>query len=177
MFGINFDDVQLFKEDEGLCTYSSPSLEKLWPYGFSTVAELNYHTAAYTARYCLKKITGYQANDHYLRCDEYGVAYWLEPEYTTMSLKPGIGKNWYEKYKDDVFPSDETPVPGYGVVNKVPRYYETILASQDPDTHQLVKQVRQEFIKVHGHDFAPERLMDKYKVKKSQLNNNPRDKI
>lgn len=168
LFNVRFDDVQLFKSDQGIHTYSSPTLEKLWPYGFATIGELNYETAAYTARYCLKKINGHNAADHYMRCDEYGVAYWLQPEYVTMSLKPGIGATWYEKFKTDVFPADATPIPGKGVVQKVPRYYETILASEDPGTHELVKQIRKKFIEEHGHDFTPERLEAKYKCHKAE---------
>ncbi len=172
MFNVSFDDMQLYQSNEGIHTFSSPTLEELWPYGFATVGELNFETAAYTARYILKKITGRQANDHYLRSDSYGVAFWLEPEYITMSLgrkfPGGIGAGWYEKYKTDVFPADETPVPGKGVIRKVPRYYETILESENPDQLALVKSLRQIFIKEHAADFTPERLQDKYKCHKAR---------
>jgi len=168
MFNVSFDDIQLYQSDEGFNTYTSPTLEKLWPYGFSTIGELNFDTAAYTARYCLKKVTGHNAQEHYLRSDEDGMAYWLQPEYVTMSLKPGIGHDWYKKYKDDVFPSDETPVPGKGIIGKVPRYYQTILEHEDPETLDLVKAMRKKFIEAHGHDFTPERLMAKYKVAKAK---------
>jgi len=168
LFNHSFDDQQLFKDDEGFYLYTSPSLEKLWPYGFSTVAELNYQTAAYTARYSLKKITGKMADEHYLRCDEHGEAYWLLPEYIRMSTgnrkKPcGLGIGFYEKYQEDIFPSDEVPVPGKGVIRKVPRYYQNVLESRDPATLELVKSLRQQFIRAHGDDFTPERLRDKYK--------------
>jgi len=168
MFNVSFGDRIVYKNDNGFTVYSSPTLEKLWPYGFSTVAELNFQTAAYTAGYCLKKVTGARAADHYLRSDSDGVAVWVKPEYVTMSLKPGIGAKWYEKFSKDVFPSDEVPVPGKGIVRKVPRYYETILESSDPGTHQLVKQLRQSFIANHKADFTPQMLMSKYKVAKAK---------
>ena len=50
IFNHTFDDLQLYRSDEGINTYSSPTLENLWPYGFSTIGELNFDTAAYTAR-------------------------------------------------------------------------------------------------------------------------------
>lgn len=168
LFNCSFNDMELFKSTEGIHTYTSATLEQLWPYGFSTIGEVNYDTAQYTARYCLKKITGHMADDHYLRCDEYGVAYWLQPEYVTMSLKPGIGHDWYQQFKNDVFPADETPVPGKGVISKVPRYYQTILESEDPDQLKLVKAMRQAFISAHRADFTPERLHDKYRVQKAK---------
>ncbi len=156
------------QSEQGITTYSSPSLEKIWPYGFSTIGELNYDTAAYTAGYILKKVNGQQGLDEYLRSDKYGVAYWVVAPYTSMSLKPGIGAKFYEKYKDDFFPSDESPVPGKGIINKVPRYYETLLSNSNPELLEVVKNVRQQFIKAHGADFTPERLRAKYECQKAR---------
>jgi hypothetical protein len=85
-----------------------------------------------------------------------------------MSRRPGIGKKWYDEYKEDLFPSDEVPVPGHGVFKKVPRYYETILKSEDEDAHTEIKRLRKVFRDSHGDDYSPERLMAKYKVKKAQ---------
>ena len=144
LFNIDFQDSIVWKQEQGITTYESKALNNAWPYGFATLGELNYETAAYTARYILKKITGERAHDHYLRNDEYGVAYWLQPEYVTMSLKPGIGYDFYAKYSSDIFPADLSAVPGKGVIHKVPRYYQTLLERSDPKTLELVKQLRQE---------------------------------
>ena len=152
-----------------MVTYESQSLQQLWPYGFCTVSELNYASAAYTAGYVLKKITGARAEDHYLRCDDYGVAYWIRPEFVTMSRDPGIGYKWYEKFKQDVFPSDEIPIPGRGVFKNVPRYYEDLLEESDPELHQRIKVARAKYRKNNPEDYTHQRLMDKYKVKKDQL--------
>jgi len=140
------------------------------------VAELNFQTASYTAGYAAKKVTGKKAAEHYLRCDEHGEAYWLLPEYIRMSTgrnKPcGLGAEYYKKFKTDFFPSDESPVPGHGVVQFVPRYYTNILAADDPGTYALVRDSRQKFISDHREDFTPERLEDKYinaRAKQNQL--------
>ncbi len=162
LFNIDFDDEEIYDNTEGRALYSSPLLEKLWPYGFSTVAELNFDTAAYTAGYILKKINGKAAFDEYLRNDEYGVAFWVLAPYITMSLKPGIGEGFYKRYKSDFFPADESPVPGKGIIKKVPRYYETILQNEDLATFEQVKLLRERFMAAHREDFTPERLRDKY---------------
>ncbi len=166
LFNHRFDDQELFADREGIYTYSSPTLEHHWPYGFATTAELCFETAKYTAGYCFKKITGKRANEHYLRCDEHGQAYWLRPEYIRMSTgrnKPcGLGAGFYEKFSSDIFPRDKSPVPGHGTIELVPRYYQNILESADPDTLELVKQARETFISQHAGDFTPERLRDKY---------------
>ncbi len=168
LFNVAFDDQFVYQQTEGITTYESEILQNLWPYGFSTIGELTFETASYTAGYILKKITGERANDAYLRNDEYGVAFWVKPPYITMSLKPGIGAEFYEKYQADFFPSDETPVPGKGIIKKVPRYYETILKQCDPESHKLVKQLRQSWIASHREDFTAERLMSKYKCARAR---------
>ncbi len=166
LFNCSFDDQEIYDNTEGRGLYSSPSLEKIWPYGFSTIGELNFQSAAYTAGYILKKITGKKADDEYLRSGEYGVAYWVTPPYVTMSLghksPGGIGADFYEKYKSDFFPSDESPVPGKGIIKKVPRYYQNILAERNPEVLEEVKKCRAAFIAAHRGDFTPERLKDKY---------------
>ncbi len=174
IFNHSFDDQYLWEDDEGLYTYTSAELQRHWPWGFTTVAPLNLRTASYTAGYALKKITGKRAEDHYLRCDEYGEAYWLLPEFIRMSTgrgKPsGLGAKFYEKFRSDIFPSDVSPVPGYGTSQLVPRYYQNILAEQNPAMLEEVKNLRQEFLALHRDDFTPERLMDKYKCARAKEN-------
>jgi hypothetical protein len=169
LFNFQFPDKKLFRKNERDPLFSSETLSKLWAKGLCSIGELTYESAAYCARYMLKKVTGHMHDDHYMRWDDYGVAYWLEPEYTTMSRRPGIGKEWYEKYKTDVFPSDELPVPGRGVFKNVPRYYEDLLEKSDPDLHQKIKVERAKYRKNNPEEYTPGRLMSKYKVKKAQL--------
>ncbi len=166
LFNHSFNDQYLWQDDQGVYTYTSTELQKHWPYGFTTCSELTLQNAAYTAGYCFKKITGKRADDHYLRCDENGEAYWLLPEYVRMSTgrgKPsGIGASFYEKFTSDIFPSDTSPVPGATEKQLVPRYYQNILAEQDPAMLESIKETRQKFITAHAGDFTPERLRDKY---------------
>jgi len=175
LFNCSFDDQYVYQQQQGITTYESEILQKLWPYGFSTIGQLNFETASYTAGYILKKITGDQADEKYLRNDEDGVAYWVTPPYTTMSLKPGIGAEFYERFQTDFFPSDESPVPGYGIIKKVPRYYAEKYADFSPEGMALVKKMRQEFIAAHREDFTPERLMDKYKCARARESSRQRE--
>ncbi len=168
LFNCSFDDTVVYQQEQGITTYESATLQNLWPYGFCTIGQLNFETASYTAGYILKKITGKKADDTYMRNDEYGVAFWVRPPYTTMSLKPGIGAEFYEKYKSDFFPSDESPVPGKGIIKKVPRYYQNLLEQQNPKLLDQVKELRQIFMAKHRADFTPERLMDKYKCARAR---------
>lgn len=169
LFNCSFPDLEAYGSNQGELRYTSKILENIWKYGFVDVGELNFASAAYVARYCLKKVTGINADEHYMQTDIDGTITWVEPEYVTMSRRPGIGKDWFDKYKDDCFPSDEVPVPGRGVLKKVPRYYEEIFKSEDPMTLEEIKEVRKQFYRENKDEFSPERLMSKYKVKKAQI--------
>ncbi len=171
LFGLDFDDRIPFSATNEIVTWTSEKLTKIWGKGFATCGELNYETAAYTSRYIMKKITGHKAKEHYQRLDiTSGQIIDLQPEYTTMSLKPGIGKTFYEKYKSDFYPRDENPVPGRGVYTKVPKYYERLYGKEAPDTLREIKAKRKKYLIANVNEYSTERLHDKYKVKKAQLN-------
>ena len=169
LFNYTPPDLEVYTQKNGEPRYTSQSLEKIWSYGFVDVGECNFESAAYVARYILKKVNGVQAETEYLSVSEDGELIYLEPEYCTMSRRPGIGRDFYEKYKHDFFPSDETPVPGKGVIKKVPRYYEKLFAESDPLTLEDIKALRQKFRDEHSDKYTPARLMSKYKVKKAQI--------
>ncbi len=169
LFNKTFEDLEVCGRRDELVYYSSKTLEALWGLGFVQIGEVNMKSAAYTARYCLKKITGDKAFEHYQNVSPDGEVHRVQQEYATMSRRPGIGADWFAKYKDDCFPSDEVPVSGMGVIKKVPRYYAGIFEKHDPDTLEEVKAARKKFRDEHLHEYTPARLMAKYKVKKRQV--------
>ena len=127
----------------------------------------------------MKKVTGQRAEEHYERVDPItGEIYKLQPEYITMSLGrnrgEGIGGPFYKKYKSDFFPSDECPIPGKGVYKSVPKYYDSLLEEEDPNTYDQVKKARKKWRDTHAEEYSLQRLETKYKVKKAQLNQLPR---
>lgn len=186
LFNCSFDDLEPYNEKFGEVRYTSPTLERLWGYGFVDVGSVNFESAGYVARYALKKVNGVQADSHYFWLDYDGVMNFVEPEYCTMSrgrpcrehdrtdpdcerCSGGIGAKWFARYHRDCFPSDEVPVPGEGVVKKVPRYYADAMEAIDPILLEAVKERRQEFRRENASEYSPERLMSKYKVKKAQV--------
>ncbi|AXL15448.1 replication initiator protein [Microviridae sp.] len=170
LFGIDFDDRVEHGANNSVVHYKSDTLEKIWGKGFCSIGELNYQTAAYTSRYILKKCVGKRAEEHYMRVNPYtGELINLEPEYVTMSLKPGIGRDFYDKYESDFFPSDECPVPGRGVFKTVPRYYENLYAKKNPDAYAKIKAARKEYHDTHRHEYTEERLRTKEKVHNAKI--------
>jgi len=154
----------------------SPTLEKLWFKGSSSIGEVNFQTAAYVAQYCLKKRTGPHAAEHYTRYDLSGIEYTIEPEFARMSLNPAIGKRWLEKWHTDVYPHDYVIVNGNKV--KPPKFYDKLLDEADPDTLAYVKYMREVEAATHAADNATERLEVRATVAKGlQAHYNRRNKI
>lgn len=168
LFGHAFEDQLYHTEKNGNILYTSEQLQLTWGKGFTTVGQMNFETAAYTARYCMKKITGDDALAHYLNED--GVM--LQPEYTTMSRRPGLGKTWYDKYNTDLFPEDECVIDGR--IMKPPRYYANLYQKKEPEQYDQMKQTRKRFFGKHKQDATWQRLAQREKVKHAQLNQLPR---
>lgn len=123
LFNFDFPDKALWTMRKGLPAWRSAVLEELWPFGNSEIGSVTFESAAYVARYIMKKVLGDSADAHYRRlCLETGELMPVEPEYTTMSRRPGIGQPWLEKYMADVYPADSVLVRGK--LCKPPRYYD-----------------------------------------------------
>lgn len=142
MLNLDFPDREYWKTVNGQKYYVSDMLRQLWPYGHSVIGDLTFESAAYIARYCTKKITGKASEAHYQRVlPETGEVIQLLPEFCQASLKPGIGRAWFDKYGlTDVYPRDEVIVRG--VRCKPPRYYDKLLEEADPEMFRQVKAKR-----------------------------------
>lgn len=168
LFGIDFEDKELFQVRDEIRLYVSESLAELWPYGFSTIGEVTFESCAYVARYVTKKITGEKAKDHYIRWDpSTGEGIPIEPEYATMSRKPGIGQSWLDKYKSDVYPHDYVVVKKHKI--RPPRYYDKQLAEEELEK---IKEKRMAELPevINEYNEAMDRLWVEEAVKENRLN-------
>lgn len=140
IFNFAFEDLKFLRRtNSGSDLYRSAQLESLWPYGYSSVGDVTFESAAYVARYVMKKQN--QDIDVHAPVDlETGEVIERLPEYNRMSLKPGIGANFVDKFKSDVFPNDYVVVNGHKA--KPPRYYFKRLEQQDPDLYEQVEYSR-----------------------------------
>lgn len=163
IFGYDFDDQVLWKKNKkGQPINISGKLSTLWGNGISTVQELNYETAQYTAQYVTKKITGELAETHYQKVDpETGEVINLKPEYARMSTDGGIGKRWLDEYAwSDVLHSDDVPVrtsKGF-CVKPVPRYYDKVNYKDNKEGLEKVKKARRKKARRYAADQKPHRL-------------------
>jgi len=157
IFGHDFQDKYLWQVKNGNNYYRSETLEELWPHGYCIIGGVTFDSAAYVARYILKKRTGKNVGDHYEVVNKKtGEVNELLPEYTTMSRRPGIAREWYEKYKDDVFPSDEVSMNGK--LMKPPKYYDSLYEVENPEEFKYMKGRRKQLAKENACDNTPDRL-------------------
>lgn len=163
LFGLGFPDEEVLSRADGRLLRSSVILEKLWGQGFCTIGDVTFESAAYVARYALKKVTGPAAKEHYKTLNpETGEITEIEPEYITMSRRPGIGAEWYSKFKADVYPEDELVTNGHP--QKPPRFYDTLLEKEEPETLEAIKRRRIAEADKWSKDQTPERLEVREKV-------------
>ena len=169
LFGIDFDDKKLWKRTSAnSMLYTSRDLEILWPFGYSSVGDVTFESAAYVARYIMKKVTGKNAKEHYTEIDsESGEIITRKPEFTKMSLKPGIGYEWYKQYTSDVYPHDYVIIRGKKV--KPPKYYDKKYKIDQPYEFDELLYIREKSAKLHFEDNTPERLLVKEQVAKAKL--------
>jgi hypothetical protein len=177
IFGINFSDRKFHKRTSaGSNIYVSKILESLWPYGYSSIGDVNFESAAYVARYIMKKQTGTKPNkfgmtakDHYTYCDlATGELIERKPEFNKMSLKPGIGADWLKKYLPDVYPNDFVEVRGKKTTP--PKYYDKIykkLAPIEFDDLEYERHLKR--LEKDKNEYTPERLEAKETVQLAKL--------
>ena len=165
IFGYDFHDKKLWKTTEsGSRLYRSQYLETIWTHGYSSIGDVTFESAAYVARYIMKKINGKQQRQHYTD-QETGVI--REPEYNKMSLKPGIGKSWLDKYESDVYPHDHIIIRGKPV--RPPKYYDKQYRIKNPYQFEVLLYKRELSAKLNYEDNTDERLLVKEQVTTAKL--------
>lgn len=101
IFGYDFIDKYPFSVDKKKnVLFRSESLEKLWPFGFSSIGVLNIDSAKYCAKYLQKDIAG------------------KSKSFLLMSRRPGIG---FASFNENWFDTDKIYVSGKFL--KIPRYF------------------------------------------------------
>jgi len=173
IFGHDFPDKKLWSRSpgSGLPLFRSDALERLWPYGFSSIGEVTFDSSAYVARYVTKKITGDLADEHYRHVDsDTGLVTDLVPEFCHMSLKPGIGGPWFDRYSSDVYNGHDYVVLD-GRRLRPPKYFDRLLRRSDRSRFDDVKSER-EFSGYQSRargDLSPDRLASAEEVKIASL--------
>lgn len=133
-FNLPIPDLTFFKKKNGYSLYVSPLLQDLWKKGDVLIGSLCFESAAYVARYTLKKRDKKEImlESSLLSDEEYQVISALGnpsntvyPEFQRFSNRPGIGGLYYEQYRDQLL-RDGTVSIKHGeraVTVTIPKYF------------------------------------------------------
>jgi len=166
LFGHNFSsDRTLYRHSNGNSLYTSKLLEDTWGHGFAVIGELTFESAAYVARYVTKKVTGDQALDEYYDYDPATgeVISERKPPFATMSRRPGIGADYYDKWRGEMYPRDE--IIARGKAQRPPKFYDAREEARDKASFLKVKRKRIQAALRHADDLTPERLAVREQVR------------
>ena len=150
-------DLRPFKKNkQGDMIYTSTLIDKVWKHGHTYHGNVTFQSAAYVARYVLKKVKGKAAPQHYKN----GALPSKLPEFTTQSTtgpSKGIGHDWYQKYGlTDCHTHD------FCIVNsrryRPPRYYDKLLEKSDPIRYAEIKIERRQNAERNKYDHCDPRL-------------------
>lgn len=174
LFGTDFShDRYVDRVENGNHLARSPLLETTWGKGHVHIGEANFKTAAYIARYTLKKV-GSSDDDYICHHPVTGEVLRQAPEFLSMSRRPGIGHSWFHKYASDLYPNDHVNVKGRK--HAIPRYYSKLLDDLvenyrlDPAVREQRDARRNAFMDDQAEHFTPDRLIVREEVKQAKLN-------
>lgn len=159
LYNCSIPDIDLIGHNKfGDSLYTSDIISDIWGLGLVCLAPLNWNTAAYTARYVMKKLKGVTSEKY----ETLGIT----PEATRMSRRPGIGYEYCILHLNDIYRDissdnfvcntstgeatdrnfyDKIILPANGDkpnIIKPPRYFDNILKAEDLPRYEDVKEFR-----------------------------------
>lgn len=147
LFGVSCDDAVRYNGVYSKrALYSSEKLSAAWGKGVVTFGEVTFASARYCASYIVSK---YGEDDpRYTRVDQgTGEVWTVRPEFARMSLKPGLGREWVEKWYKDLYETGHNAVIVDGAKVRIPRYYDEVMREMRPELMETVMFKRMEGIK------------------------------
>lgn len=161
LFGIDFhEDREPTKDSEsGNPLWKSKILDETWGMGkHNPIGQITFESAAYVAKYALKKIKGDKAKKHYGE---------KEPEFALMSRNKGIGNSWFQKYYRDIYNQDTVEMNGK--MMRPPKYYDGLYAKMEPEKMERIKNRRIEEINKRPEEYTKVRLAEKERASKKRM--------
>lgn len=156
------------------------TIAKIWGKGFISIAEVNWDTCAYVARYVMKKMKGKVEDEFYF---ENG----MSPEFIRMSRMPGIGLDFFTSNFQKIYANDEIILKGHKEKIqpvKPPSYFDEKFREMHPDEMMEIKEHRKIIAKeqnklknMQTSMTEKERLKVEERTKVSKWNTLKRDKI
>ena len=149
IFGLGLDDFPDLeshgRNELGQNYYISMALSDIWSHGFVLLSDVSWKTCAYVARYVTKKLSGPMSIEYAERN--------VIPEFSLMSRKPGIGRDYLELHPDCLdMKNINLSTPEGGLKIQIPKYYYKQLISdsekntlRDPERYDKIMKERKEY--------------------------------
>lgn len=129
-----------FLNQSGQQIYKSKVIEAIWKKGLIGIGEVTWESAAYVARYMLKKQKGEEAKKQ----EELG----KKNEFVRMSRRPGIAAGISPEELARIYKTDQIIIPGKRPKKvKPPKYYDKLFDLQWPEEMAKIKEKRKEAAK------------------------------
>lgn len=149
IFGYKFKDLKFLKKTQsGNKIFRSPTLEKLWRKGISSIGKVTEESCMYVSQYSMKKLNS--KNKKYET---------RLPEFTLMSTREAIGLKWllnnWEKMIEDGC------IKNKGYTYPIPRYFMKQIKLKSDSLYIQIKNERK--IKAIEYQLTPTELENKLK--------------
>lgn len=141
LFGIGLEDcgkLSFFSKNKFGCeNYKCELFMKYWKKGNVIVSSVTWETCAYVARYNLKKLKGVLNEERSF----------IQPEFSTMSRRPGIGMHYFEQHPE-CFEYSNIPISGSKTLRKqskkivIPKAFINKLEDINPELYESLKMKR-----------------------------------
>ena len=157
VFGLKLDDLVLYKRNfNGDNLYNSQFISDIWKKGFCVVGDVTWESCAYVARYIMKKHLG-KESEIYERFN-------IEPEFTLMSRRPGIARQYYDEHKDELFYQDFVSIPTKDGGKKIypPPYYEKLFEEDFPENEVVERKEKRKQAKIDSVNLQLEKTDKNY---------------
>lgn len=137
-FGLPLDDLVVRKIDQsnGFIYYTSDLISKKWNNGFHLITKVDYNCCAYVAQYVLKKQYGYNSKI-------YDILH-IPSEFSFMSRRPGIGRQYYEDHKKDIYRDDLLLIKAgeKSFHSRPPKYFDRLYDIDEHEEMEFIKKYR-----------------------------------
>ncbi len=161
------DKVYWFTNHEHENIYISDSISKIWGKGIVTIGDVTWNSAAYVARYVVKKQKG--TTKGLVELPGKRLVTGLVVEKPRMSIKPGIAYKYYDEHKNQFYENDEIVISVRGKARtiKPPRYFDKLY---DIDCYNSNNPFRMDEIKAKRAESA--KLSMKQQLERTSLDYN-----
>lgn len=138
LFNCELNDIKFLRENSLKQPYFvSETISKCWKKGFHILAQVNWVTCAYVARYVVKKQKGAGASVY----EKYNFA----PEFSTMSRKPGIGHDYFVNNMEELYAYGSINISSRDGAKRIRpcKYYDNLFDIEYPEVMKEIKEDRQ----------------------------------